>query len=274
MVSCFSWFLRDTHASCGRHTVLVVPTQPWGPAGRPSPVPRPRRWACSPRPWSRMRLPLPRQPSAGCVYLCVCVGASVCVQCSRGWKWVSGRGDAGVRRGEAGDGRGEAGDGRREAGDGRAGVVPLLLGRLASTEPLVPNLVFKLRRQPGYSAFYTQKSFRWTLSGICPELAFHRQSKQGVFPVDGDRGPVCGAGGTELRLVCERSTLLPGDLLLFSPGGAWTPAGLCWLEGPPAAGPQAQIAARCAPRIRLQAQGPECPLVLCRGRGRAQAAVC
>lgn len=156
MVSCFSWFLRDTHASCGRHTVLVVPTQPWGPAGRPSPVPRPRRWACSPRPWSRMRLPLPRQPSAGCVYLCVCVGASVCVQCSRGWKWVSGRGDAGVRRGEAGDGRGEAGDGRREAGDGRAGVVPLLLGRLASTEPLVPNLVFKLRRQPGYSAFYNR----------------------------------------------------------------------------------------------------------------------
>ena len=88
-----------------------------------------------PRPWRRMRPSLPRQPSRGCVYLCVCVGASVCVQRSRGWEWISGCGDAGVRRGEVGDGRGEA-------GDGRAALVPLLLGRPASTEPLVPNLTF------------------------------------------------------------------------------------------------------------------------------------
>lgn len=154
MVSCFSWFLRDTHASCEGHAVLVVPTQPWGPAGRPSPVPPPSRWAYSPLiPGGGCGLSLPRQPSGGCVYLYVGVGASVCVQRSRGWKWISGRGDAGVRHGEAGDGRGEA-------GDGRAGLVPLSLARLASTEPLVPYLTFTLRKQLECSAFYTQKSFR------------------------------------------------------------------------------------------------------------------
>lgn len=161
MVSCFSWFLRDTHASCKCHAVLVVPTQPWGPAGRPSPVPPPSRWACSPLiPGGGCGLSLPRQPSGGCVYLCVGVGASVCVQRSRGWKWISGHSDAGVRCGEAGEGRGEAGDGRGEAGDGRAGLVPFLPGRPASTEPLVPNLTFKLRKQLECSAFYTQKLLR------------------------------------------------------------------------------------------------------------------
>lgn len=112
-----------------------VPTQPWGPAGRPSAEPPPSRWACSTPSLEEDAAAPPQAALTGGVSLCMCVGASVCVQRSRGWEWISGCGDAGVRRGEAGDGRGEA-------GDGRAGLVPLLLGTPASTEPLVPNLTF------------------------------------------------------------------------------------------------------------------------------------
>ena len=161
MVSCFSWFLQDTHASCACHECLWFPRSPGDQRAGPALC---RLRAAGPAAPSSLvedaACPSPGSPGGGGVYLCVGVGASVCVQRSRGWKWISGRGDAGVRRGEAGEGRGEAGDGRGKAGDGRAGLVPLLPARPVSTEPLVPYLTFNLRKQLECSAFYTQKSFR------------------------------------------------------------------------------------------------------------------
>lgn len=62
-----------------RHPHVLAPTQPWGPAGRPSAVPPPSTWACStPVPGGGCGRPSPGSPHGG-VCTCACAWERLCV---------------------------------------------------------------------------------------------------------------------------------------------------------------------------------------------------
>lgn len=77
MVSCFSWFLRDTHTSCECHA-RVFPRSPGDQRAGPALSRLRAGGPAAPCPWRRMRPPLPRQPSRG-VCPCACVWGRLCV---------------------------------------------------------------------------------------------------------------------------------------------------------------------------------------------------
>lgn len=268
MVSCFSWFCRNTRFLQASHSACGSPASPGdqqaGPAlchvegGGPA-APSLEQVGC----------PSPGSPQQAVTVISVtCAWGRLCVSSAQRLEVVSDL-RAGVRQREAGDGRGGR-DGRREAGSGRAlGLSPLLLGRLASTRHLwsqasSSNSGDNLDTLP----FIHKKSFRWTLSGICQNLHF-TDSQAGVFPVGRDRA-LCVERGTEAETGLREKLLSSLDCLL-----SWKrldPAGLCWLEGPAA---RLRLRSQPAvPRIRLQAQGARVSAGSVPGAGQGPGSCC
>ena len=234
MVSCFSWFLRDTHASCECHACLWFPRSPGdqqaGPAlcrlragGPAAPSSLAEDAAC----------PSPGSPPGGGGCTCVWAWGRLCV--SSAPEAGSGSPDAVTLKLDAV--RLERDVGRLGTDAGKLGTAELGLSPSYGPGRRLQNLWSHISPSNSGSSLnalpflYTEvvqiDSFEH-LSRTC----ILQTVQAGCFPCRQGPRPRVWSRGTELRLVCMRSPLFPRDLLSFSPGSAWTPGGAVLAGGP------------------------------------------